>query len=409
MNHNSISLAMIVKNEADNLPQCLDSVKNCVEEMIIVDTGSTDNTKEIALSYGAKVYDYQWNDNFAEARNYGLQYVSGDWILVLDADEVFNSKILPQIKPLIEKENSLVVNLIRQEIGAISSPYSSLSRLFRHHPDICFSRPYHALIDDSVINLQQKERTWKIFDLVEVAIQHYGYQPQIIAQQDKAQRARKAMESYFAQHPQDAYICSKLGAMYISLGEFKKGLKLLKTGLKSNLATPTVLFELHYHLANTYVKEQQISLAIKHYQKAIALPILGKLKLGAYHNYGSLCYQRGEYKQALNLYRQCITIEPHYALAYYNLGLTHRAMGNISLAMETYHQAIKLNPEYPWAYQNLGVLLLQQGYTQESVSIFQKAYILHKRQNPSIAESLKEELKLIGLNLVDENEEERSR
>lgn len=401
MNHHRLSLAMIVKNEAENLPRCLNSVKNCVDEMIIVDTGSTDNTKEIALSYGAKVYDYQWNDDFAEARNYGLQYVSGDWILVLDADEVFNSQVISQIQPLMEKDNSLVINLIREEIGTISSPYSSLSRLFRRHPDIRFSRPYHALIDDSVIALKQKQQFWQIFDLVEVAIQHYGYQPQIIAQQEKSQRALKAMESYFAQNPQDAYVCSKLGALYVSLGEVKKGLKLLKTGLKSNLATPTILFELHYHLANTYVKLHNISQAVKHYQKAIALPILGKLKLGAYHNFGSLCYQRGEYQQALNLYRQCITIEPHYALAYYNLGLTYRAMGNISLAMETYHQAIKLNPEYPWAYQNLGVLLLQQGYTQESASIFQKAYDLHKQQNPQVAESLKQELQLIGLNLVN--------
>jgi len=274
MERNSISLAMIVKNEAHNLPRCLDSVKNCVDEMIIVDTGSTDNTKEIALSYGATVYDYQWNDDFAQARNYGLRYVTGDWVLVLDADEVFNSKIIYQIKPLIEKDYSLVINLIRQEIGAISSPYSSLSRLFRHHPDIRFSRPYHTLIDDAVISLQQKEKSWKIVDLTEIAIQHYGYQPQIIAEQEKAQRARQAMESYFAQNPQDAYVCSKLGALYVSLGEVKKGLKLLKTGLKSNLATSMVLFELHYHLANAYVNLQRNALAVKHYKKAIELPIL---------------------------------------------------------------------------------------------------------------------------------------
>jgi len=402
MVHNSnISLAMIVKNEAHNLPRCLDSVKDIVGEMIIVDTGSTDNTKEIGINYGAKVYDYQWNDDFAQARNFGLQYVSRDWVLVLDADEVFNPKIISQITPLMEKDDCLVINLIRHEIGTVSSPYSSLSRLFRRHPQISFSRPYHALIDDSVIALQEKEKQWKIFDSNEVAIAHYGYQPEVIVQQEKAHKARKAMESYLAQNPHDAYVCSKLGALYVSLGEIKKGLKLLKTGLKSNLATSTTLFELHYHLANAYVKEGQISLAVKHYQKAIASPILGKLKLGAYHNFGSLCYQRGQYQQALNLYRQCITIEPHYALAYYNLGLTYRAMGNISLAMETYRQSIKLNPEYPWAYQNLGVLLLQQGYIEESAEVFQKAYNLHKQQNRPVAENLKEELKLVGLNLND--------
>lgn len=82
-----ISLVMIAKNEERCIKRCLDSAKNIVNEMIVVDTGSTDATKDIALRCGAKVFDYKWENDFAKARNYALQQSTGEWNLVLDADE----------------------------------------------------------------------------------------------------------------------------------------------------------------------------------------------------------------------------------------------------------------------------------------------------------------------------------
>ena len=79
---------MIVKNEEQHLAKCLMSVKPVVDEMIVVDTGSTDKPKHIAAALGAKVFDFPWTNDFSEARNYSLSKASGDWILVLDADEV---------------------------------------------------------------------------------------------------------------------------------------------------------------------------------------------------------------------------------------------------------------------------------------------------------------------------------
>ena len=83
----SVSLCMIVKNEADCLSRCLESMKGLVDEIIIVDTGSTDNTVEIAKQYGAVIKTYQWNNDFSQARNYSLSLATKEWILVLDADE----------------------------------------------------------------------------------------------------------------------------------------------------------------------------------------------------------------------------------------------------------------------------------------------------------------------------------
>ena len=140
-----LSLCMIVKNEATRLPQCLRSVQAVVDEMIVLDTGSTDETPAIARQFGAKVFESTWQQDFAAARNEALAQVTGDWVLVLDADETLTPECVGAIRQAIAVEDHLVVNLIRQEIGAAQSPYSLVSRLFRRHPDLSFSRPYHAI------------------------------------------------------------------------------------------------------------------------------------------------------------------------------------------------------------------------------------------------------------------------
>jgi tetratricopeptide (TPR) repeat protein len=98
----TISLCMIVKNEENNLAKCLISIKALVDEMIIIDTGSTDRTKAIAKNYGAKTYDFAWTGNFGEARNFSLLQASSDWILILDADEVISPSDHTFLKELVK-------------------------------------------------------------------------------------------------------------------------------------------------------------------------------------------------------------------------------------------------------------------------------------------------------------------
>ena len=82
-----VSLTMIVKNEEGNLPACLASAADLVDEVVVVDTGSADRTKEVAARFGARVFDFPWIDDFAAARNEALRHATGDWILWLDADD----------------------------------------------------------------------------------------------------------------------------------------------------------------------------------------------------------------------------------------------------------------------------------------------------------------------------------
>jgi tetratricopeptide (TPR) repeat protein len=369
-----------------------------VDELVVVDTGSGDRTPEIAQAAGAQVYHFDWCDDFSAARNAALQYVHSDWVLVLDADETLVPESVPHLHHAIQQPHYLVINLLREEVGAQQSPYSMVSRLFRRHPQIYWSRPYHALIDDSVLALQAQEPDWQIGYLDAVAIRHHGYNPQIIASQNKAGNARQAMEGFLAQHPQDAYVCSKLGALYVELGEIEAGIALLRRGLNTQPLDCTIAYELHYHLGNAYTTRDQPEIAQQHYHQALAQNLPERLKIGAYNNGANLQRAAGDLAGARQGYEHLVAIDPGLAIAHYNLGLTLKALGELPSAIEAYQQAIHLRPDYADAHQNLGVALFKQGRVQAGLQSFDQAMQLHEQQqNPAEANRIRQELVQMGL------------
>jgi glycosyltransferase involved in cell wall biosynthesis len=392
-----LSLCTIAKNEEATLPKCLGSVKKIVDEMVVLDTGSTDNTPRVAEKFGAKVHQFEWCNDFSAARNEALKYVTGDWVLVLDADETLSQKIVPQLKQAIQREEYLLINLVRHEVGAEQSPYSMVSRLFRNHPGIRFSRPYHALVDDSVSHIITQEPQWQVGYLEGIAILHTGYQKSTINQHNKFAKAQAAMEEFIVAHPHDPYVCSKLGALYVEIGKVTKGVELLARGVAAAEDNYDILYELYYHLGIAYSRLRNTRQAIAHYQAAIKLPIYPMLKLGAYNNLGNLFKASGDLNGARIAYETTVKIEPKFTAGHYNLGMTLKAMGFYKDAIAAYQKAIQLNPKYAEAHQNLGVLLMKLGYIQDSLTAFKKAIALHEKQNPEEAKRLRQSLKEMGL------------
>ncbi|OOF69905.1 glycosyltransferase family 2 protein [Rodentibacter caecimuris] len=115
----TISVALIVKNEEQNLPQCLDRVKDWVDEIVIVDSGSTDNTEQIAHAYGAKFYRHTDWQGFGKQRQLAQQYVTSDYILWLDADE----RVTPELQKAIQQA-------IQQDIPDTAYQFTRLSEVF---------------------------------------------------------------------------------------------------------------------------------------------------------------------------------------------------------------------------------------------------------------------------------------
>lgn len=371
---------MIVRNEAETLPHCLKSVSGIVDEAIVLDTGSTDLTVPIARSCGATVYETTWQNDFALARNECLRHAQGEWILVLDADEQFLRSTAPALDTLMQDPTHLVVNLVRQEVGASQSPFSLVSRLFRRHPEISFTRPYHAMIDDRVEALLAKEPHWKIVTLPDSAIRHEGYRPGTIAARDKFERARQAMEGFLMNHPNDVYTCTKLGALQVEAGNWASGMELLQKALRQTPSIPDLCYELYYHLGIASNRMGEAEEALHYYQLALSQDVLPILKIAAYNNLGNLYERQGDLASARSQYEMIIRINPNLAIGYYNLGLVKKQQGDLWGAIASYETALRLNPHYPEACQNLGITLLKLGQVAQSTQALQQAILLHQQQ-----------------------------
>ena len=135
----TISAVMIVKNEEAVLEKCLQSLDG-IDEIIILDTGSTDKTCEIARKFTDKVYEgvYEWNDNFAEARNKALSYATTDWILTIDADEHLVSSIQDVREAITKGKNAVNVTMFDSKIQSFKSP-----RLYRRTPEVFWKGAVH--------------------------------------------------------------------------------------------------------------------------------------------------------------------------------------------------------------------------------------------------------------------------
>lgn len=167
-----LSLCMIVKNEKENLPRCLASVKPYVEEIIVVDTGSEDGTPEMAAEYGAKVKYFEWCDDFAAARNYAISQASGDWILMLDADEELVVDSANFLEEIISKPEILVYALTYVEVNDQSESTPSFrNSLFRNLSEFRYVRRFHEFLTYKNQNINSSHSS----GIKNIRVVHYGF------------------------------------------------------------------------------------------------------------------------------------------------------------------------------------------------------------------------------------------
>ena len=388
-----LSLSMLARNEAEQIEAALASVADFVDEMVVLDTGSTDATVAIAERCGAVVHSIAWPGDFAPARNRALELVRGDWVLVLDADERLRPEARQPLLELMQQPDLLLVTLLRQELGATQSPYSSVSRLFRRHGAIRWSRPYHAMVDDSVMALIAAEPHWRLAQCPEPALLHTGYRPELLADGAKARRLRQAMEADLREHPGDPYASAKLGALLVEEGERTAGIGLLEQGLAQcpSGADPE-RFELLLHLAIAHGAGSP-DLAIPLYRQALALPLDPRLTLAARLNLAGLLLEAGASEQATEeaalLCREATIAAPAIALAWSQLGLVERRRGAIGAAIHAYRRALSLDPDHTPTHQNLAVALLLGGDIPGCRAAFRQTIrLLEQQGRPEQARAL---------------------
>ncbi|HVW19532.1 MAG TPA: glycosyltransferase, partial [Solirubrobacteraceae bacterium] len=212
-----LSLCMIVRDEEAHLGQCLASVQGVVDEMVVVDTGSTDRTKEIAESFGARVIDFPWTGSFSEARNVSFDAAGGDWLIYLDADEVLVAEDREALRELTGRTWREAFHLVETSyVGALESGAGvnhNALRVFRNRPQYRFEGRIHEQILPT-LPTKLPER----FERTGVRLEHYGYLGVVRDAKRKADRNIELLERQAQEGVDDAFQAFNLGSEYLALG-----------------------------------------------------------------------------------------------------------------------------------------------------------------------------------------------
>ncbi|HEX6735975.1 MAG TPA: glycosyltransferase family 2 protein [Azonexus sp.] len=218
MNSPSLSLCMIVRNEAGVLPRFLASTAGLAEHFVVVDTGSSDGSQALLAAAGAEVIEIPWPDDFARARNVALEHARGDWVLVLDADEFPGPGFAAELRQLLAAPaiGAATINIASlQPNGGRRS--SHLLRLFPRDPALRYRYRIHEDIAEPV--LARLARTGQRLGQLKTPVEHIGYTPGQLAGKDKQARDERLLRLAIADDPADLYARFKLMELYRLWGQ----------------------------------------------------------------------------------------------------------------------------------------------------------------------------------------------
>ena len=392
-----ISACLIVKNESLLLSRCLESLCSFVDEIIVVDTGSTDNTIEIAHSHGAQVKYFTWIDDFSAARNESLRHARGDWILYIDADEVIDSGNAGKIRREITQKDIMGATvrqcIPQQAENIVTAFYIEYCRLFRHHPAIRFEGAIHEQILPSIERIGGKVlRT-------DIVIHHWAYAATEDKKRCRAERNLRYLLAEVKRVPDDPFVHFNLGMTYRELrqqdmairsfhraldkddGHIKRELigqihlSLAKLYLESGNSAKTAY---HAHQISTYepdnplsyyilatlaVTNNQFNTAIKYLEGAIQIT-KGKEELSPnadlnmsriYLELGCCRSATGDYQGAEAEFTRSIECNASVALPHLLLGNCRFMRGDLAGARDMYERTLVLDPSREDAQRGLAL------------------------------------------------------
>jgi glycosyltransferase involved in cell wall biosynthesis/Flp pilus assembly protein TadD/GT2 family glycosyltransferase/ferredoxin len=321
--NNSLAACMIVKDEENDIANCLHSVRDVVDEIVVVDTGSSDRTMDIAKVFGAKVIEVPWEGDFAAARNVYLKHATADWILVLDADEVVATKDHAVIRELIKsfsnqkmaftvttrnyENNSFIIGWSanvgeypEEERGSGWIPTRKV-RLFPNDPHLRYHFPVHEMLEPSL-----KEHGYT-FQAATVPVHHYG--------KLNCEKVKRKNELYY------------------DLGKRK---------LNENNENPYALREL-----------------------AIQAGVMER------------------YEEALQFWQRFIKLKPNIPEAYVCMTTAYIHLGEYQKALESAETGINLSPDFRETQYNYAIVLLHSGQAEKALVVIKRLCAEHESYLPA--------------------------
>jgi tetratricopeptide (TPR) repeat protein len=339
-----ISLCMIVKNEQEVITDVLENIKGLVDEMIVVDTGSADKTREYARSAGAHVFDFTWKDDFSKARNFSLTKAHHQWILVLDADEIISSKDFSKIKAVLH--DTSIDAVVLQQRNYCESPDAEgwqantgeyeeshgfagyfdvpVIRFFRNDPRITFHGVVHELVDASI------ERGRKKY--LDIPIHHYTYFEKPQVRKAKSEFYLNLLLKQLEDDPENSTTWFLIGRQYYTLGKDAEALvffkRVIKTGSRCEMA---------------------------------------------YDNLAAVYLRTGMYEEARDTLEALLRLNPRYSEAFATLGVAYYELGMISKAIDTLRRAAAEQPRAFRPYFNLAAIYYREKNFNEALNYIRKA------------------------------------
>jgi len=372
-----ISLCMIVKNEEHALSRCLNSVLSIVDEIIVVDTGSTDSTCEIAEQFGAILHHFRWNDNFSDARNASLELAQGDWVLFLDADEELSPESGEILRRLIENEAIegyfvKILNHLGKE-GWIETVPDLVFRLFRNRKDYRFHGAIHEQIADVILEKNFKA-SYQVAEDLEII--HHGYLDQMIEEKDKKHRNLMLIEKELERTPDNRLL------------QFHYGVELFRSERYAEAATFFIRSATDIDTNTIYLPKLIRYLVMSQQSSGQRQAALNSADLGLkfFPNYADLYYYTGlilldlkHYSQARNAFLQALSMPeqpPQYASfggvrgfrAYYYLAQIAECFLDEEEALKYYVYSLRDNAHFTHALESVvGILkpTKEPAYTME--------------------------------------------
>lgn len=344
---------MIVKNEEDCIKRCLQSIKDAVDEIIIVDTGCTDRTIEICQSFGASIYPFQWNGSFADARNYGIDQASHKWILWLDADEEVDSADIYKLRDAEKFEGFDVlsihlINYYGEVIDRSRTTDIAHTRLFRRSTGIRFINKIHECLDISGLG-------GKKFGFLNLKVHHYGYMEPVIAKKGKVDRNMKMLEKQIEENNNAYWAYYYMASEKYRTNDWNEAYELI------NLSIQKFLLDGLLPVSMVYKLKYQILIAMGSFEGA--WPAIDKA-IELYPDYvdlyffkGVILYHLEKYEDALKTFKQCLELGEdnivHLVLkgvgsfqALHYMGLCYERLNRLQEAKDTYTQALATYPDY---------------------------------------------------------------
>ncbi len=367
----SISLCIIVKNEERLLEQCLQSVQGLADEIIIVDTGSTDSTKDIAKKFTSKVFDFVWVDDFSAARNESLKHATKEWILVIDADELILPEDHEPLKNMLATLDEETKGVMLQQCNYTDESSESgfvpleadspikkylrsflargyvlnpLIRLFRNNHGITFRNVIHELVEYAVKDSKIHQSP--------IRIHHCALLKTKKEKEEKTDFYVRLGRKKVAQEPDNAKAHYELAEAHLMKKEHDTARPLLERALQLDAGFTEAATALVYVYAKLKLEQEAVRVFTELVKK--------KPRAAAHFNLGIYYYDTKQYATALQLFAAALKQEPEHVPAQYLIGRILMRQKKYREAEVFFENVLKRDPDHRHALLCQGALAYRE-------------------------------------------------